>query len=411
MRQLVHVLLLVGIALVLVYGTPFVTKRLPDLTTSVLKPRDSTIGTIMEDASRLPLTVPAGFSIHVFADDLDGPRVMTRDPNGDLVVSLTRAGKIVVLPDRNGNGVADENIIVLEGLDRPHGAVFRCQEAGVPSTRSCLLYVAEEGAVSEYQYNSDTKIASARRNVIDLPTRGGGHFTRTLLWEPGTDRLLVSVGSSCNVCIEDDSRRASILAVTVEDATSGVYARGLRNAVFMAIHPVTGLIWASENGRDNLGDDLPPDEINIVNEGGNYGWPICFGDNVHDTSFDKNVYIRDPCMEPFETPSWIDLPAHSAALGLDFVPEEGWPESLWFDLIVAYHGSWNRTEKTGYKLVRLRLDEQGMLEGMEDFVTGWLAPDGKVLGRPVDVRIEPGGIMYVTDDYAGVVYRITYQSR
>lgn len=413
MRQLAHILLLVGIILALIYGTPFVMKTLPDFVTSLLKPGGGTLHTPFdtEDEERL-LTLPSGFSIEVFAEGLDGPRVITRDPSGNLLVSLTRAGEIVALPDENRDGVADTKITVLSGLNKPHGILFRCREGVSPAVESCSLYVAEENAVSEYRYDRGTKTAFGRRELVNLPTKGGGHFTRTLLAEPGTDRLLVSVGSSCNVCIEEDPRRASILVTTSNGATPEIYARGLRNAVFMTLHPLTGEVWASENGRDNLGDDIPPDEINVVREGGNYGWPICFGKNVHDTDFDRNTYIRNPCMEPFETPSLIDLPAHSAALGLDFVPEDslvgGWPESFWSDLIVAYHGSWNRSEKTGYKLVRLKLDEQGNFEGMEDFVSGWLTDDGEVIGRPVDVRAEPGGVMYVTDDYAGVVYRIVY---
>ncbi len=164
-------------------------------------------------------------------------------------------------------------------------------------------------------------------------------------------------------------------------------------------------------GRDLLGDNIPPDEINIIEEGKNYGWPICYGKNIHDDQFDKNTYIRNPCMEPFETPSSIDLQAHSAPLGLAFFPEEGWPEEYWHDLLVAYHGSWNRTEPTGYKIVRMRLDNEGKYEATEDFITGWLNGKNEALGRPVDILIQPGGLMYISDDKAGVIYRITYREK
>ena len=186
------------------------------------------------------------------------------------------------------------------------------------------------------------------------------------------------------------------------------FARGLRNAVFFTWSYVDARMWATEMGRDWLGDELPPDEINIIEKGKDYGWPHCYGKNIHDVDFDKNVvYKRKPCMEPFETPSYIDIPAHSAPLGLAFVPEEGWPKEYWYDLIVAYHGSWNRNEPTGYKVVRLKLDEDGNFEGVEDFITGWLRPDG-ALGRPVDILLEPGGVMYISDDKAGVIYRVSY---
>jgi len=238
---------------------------------------------------------------------------------------------------------------------------------------------------------------------------GGNHFSRTIMFMPYPDesKMLVSVGSSCNVCNESDERRAKILEYDFATGKLEEFARGLRNSVFMAIHPVSGDIWATEMGRDNLGDDIPPDEINIIKKGANYGWPICYGKNIHDNAFDKNVYIRNPCMESFETPSFIDLQAHSAPLGLAFFPEEGWPEEYWFNLLVAYHGSWNRTVPTGYKVVRARLDSKGEYLGTEDFITGWFS-NGKVYGRPVDILIQPGGTIYISDDKSGVIYRVKY---
>ena len=228
---------------------------------------------------------------------------------------------------------------------------------------------------------------------------------------------MISVGSSCNVCFESDSRRAKILKYDTATGKTTDFAKGIRNAVFLAIHPVTGKIWATEMGRDLLGDDIPPDEINIIsspstssgqNSVPNFGWPICYGKNIHDAVFDKNIYIRNPCMEPFEIGSHIDLQAHSAPLGLAFFPEEGWPEEYWRNLLVAYHGSWNRTVPTGYKIVRFKLDAQGkVLSGPEDFMTGWLTTEG-ALGRPVDILIEPGGKIYISDDKAGVVYLVKY---
>jgi glucose/arabinose dehydrogenase len=162
-------------------------------------------------------------------------------------------------------------------------------------------------------------------------------------------------------------------------------------------------------GRDLLGDNIPPDEINIVKKGANYGWPICYGKNTHDDSFDKNVYIRNPCMEPYETPSYIDIQAHSAPLGLAFFPEEGWPEEYWHNMLVAYHGSWNRTVPTGYKIARYKLDAKGQVLGQEDFITGWLDKNGIAWGRPVDIMISPGGNIFVTDDKAGVIYKINFK--
>lgn len=375
----------------------------------------------------MPLKLPPGFSISIFAKDLESPRVLTLDPAGTIVASITSEGSVVALPDQNSDGVADETVTVTSGLNRPHGLAFDCADTG-----PCNLYIAETHRISIFSYDKETHRATFAKKIADLPN-DGGHFTRTLGFGPDpsnpagqAERLYVSIGSSCNVCNEKDERRAKIFSMQKDGSDFKEYARGLRNSVFFTWNYVDGRMWATEMGRDLLGDNIPPDEINIINEGANYGWPTCYGKNVHDTAFDKNTYIRNPCMEPFEAPSFIDLQAHSAPLGLAFIPEDppsqnasevrgGWPEEYWYNLIVAFHGSWNRTEPTGYKLARIKLDAKGNYLGIEDFITGWLAPSGVrgltpegALGRPVDILIRPGGIMYISDDKAGAVYRISH---
>lgn len=363
-------------------------------------------------ASSGPFTLPPGFRATLFSS-VPGARVMVHAPEemgGGLLVSATREGKIFHVRDTDGDGKADEVRIVAEGLKNPHGIAMRCQSAG---EGRCVLYIAEEDALSSYRYDAGERKLVRGEKLVDLPS-GNGHYTRTLLFmsSPDENILLVSVGSSCNVCRESDERRAKILAYDIETGEIKEFARGLRNTAFMAIHPVTGGIWGTEMGRDWLGDDLPPDEINIIREGKNYGWPNCYGQNVHDTEFDKNTYIRNSCMAPFETPSHIDIPAHSAPLGLAFFPEEGWSEKYWHDAIVALHGSWNRSSPAGYKIVRYPLDEKGNPDGEpEDFLTGFIPPNARAsdaaIGRPVGILIEPGGVIYVSDDKAGAVYRIT----
>lgn len=349
------------------------------------------------------LTIPGPFTIQVFAKDLGDPRVMVRDPAGKLVVSLPTEGKVVALPDVNADGVADNVIVVAEGLNKPHGIAFHDGK----------IYIAETDQVAAYDYDEESFRASGKQKILDLPTDGyNQHFTRTLhvQKEATGDRLLVSVGSSCNVCRENEPKRASILSVNFDGTNAATFAKGLRNSVFMAANPSTGALWATEMGRDLLGDDIPPDEINIIKEGKDYGWPICYGKNIHDTAFDKNTYIRAPCAEPYEQPSAIDIPAHSAPLGLAFVPEEGWPPEYQHNLFVAYHGSWNRSEPTGYKVVRYILGEDGALKGIEDFLTGFFKDD-EVLGRPADILVEPNGMMFVSDDRAGMIYAITLSPR
>ena len=345
-----------------------------------------------------PLSLPEGFSISVFAENLGKPRVLIKDPQGTLLVSITKGDKVIALPDKNNDGIADRIVTVAGGINRPHGLAFR----------EGKLYIAETDQLTVYDYDPETFKASNKKKLVDLPG-GGNHFTRTIIFNPSDpNELLISIGSTCNVCIEEDNRRAKILVYDLKTGELETFASGLRNSVFMAVHPWAQEIWATEMGRDWLGNDLPPDEINIIKKGGNYGWPICYGRNVHDTDFDKRVYVRNPCMEPFETPSYIDIPAHSSPLGLAFF-SDNWSEEYRYNILVAYHGSWNRTIPTGYKIVRYQLDKAGNVLDVEDFITGWLLQDGSSLGRPVDILIESDGVIYVSDDKAGVVYRIAYQ--
>jgi glucose/arabinose dehydrogenase len=351
------------------------------------------------NAADMPLTLPPGFSISLFAKGLEKPRVMALDPDGTLLVSIPSQGRVVALPDRDRDGTADRIVTVVDGLDRPHGLAFRCAP-------ECRLFIAEEDRVHVYSYDRKDLKAVKERKIVGLP-KGGFHVTRTLLFlpRPHDDKLLISVGSSCNACIEKDRRRAAVLVVPAAGGSVATFASGLRNAVFMTVHPGTRRVWVTEMGRDLLGDDLPPDEINILEQGRDYGWPFCYGKNVHDNDFDPDR--THLCREPETVPSYVDIPAHSAPLGLAFFPREGWPEEFQNDLLVAYHGSWNRSVPTGYKIVRHRLDKEGRYLGKEDFITGWLAKDGTALGRPVDILVRTDGTIFVSDDKAGLIYRIS----
>ncbi len=339
----------------------------------------------------MPLKLPNGFSIEIFARDLAGARVMKFDPFGNIWVSQTSEGQISLVEIRDGKVQRHDPII--RDLKNPHGLAF-------DPDNNFALYFAEENKISVLPVYSDGPISK----IIDLPS-GGRHFTRTIGFGPDK-RLYVSIGSSCDVCNESDNQRAKIFSMNKNGSDFKEFARGLRNSVFF-VWDKAGKMLATEMGRDNLGDNLPPDEINRIEQGKNYGWPVCYGKNVHDSVFDKNTYVRNPCLEPFETQSLIDIPAHSAPLGLAFVSTSSWPADFQNNLIVAYHGSWNRTEPTGYKLVRMKFDSSGNYLGTEDFITGWL-DNSNVYGRPVDVVFGPDNALYVSDDRAGVIYRITY---
>lgn len=380
------VLVLVGVALAAFVVSEFIQPA--------IKP------SVRTNASLSEITLPEGFNIEVFADDLGESSFSTPGPNpgarfmmmkdGVLFVTITNQDRVVALQDTNNDGKSDSMTTVIEGLNSPHGIDFS----------DGWFYIAEEHRVIRAQDTNGDLVLEENtiEHLVDLPS-GEGHFTRTVKIHNGT--MFISVGSSCNVCFEDDDRRASILVCNIDGSECETFASGLRNAVGFVFHPETGEMYATENGRDFLGDDLPPDEINVVQLGRDYGWPICYGKNIHDTNFDKNVYIRDPCAD--KVSSLVDLQAHSAPLGLAFYFGNNFPQDYVGDLFVAYHGSWNRNDPTGYKIARVDMET---LE-VSDFATGWLQ-NNNVLGRPVDIVVADDGSMFVSDDNAGKIYRIFY---
>jgi glucose/arabinose dehydrogenase len=317
---------------------------------------------------------------------------MAFDQYGNMWVSQPSKGLISVLEIRNGTVVRQGT--VFRNLNNPHGLAFDPENP-------FMLYFAEEDRVSRVTTYSDSPV----EKIISLPS-GGNHTTRTIGFGPD-NRLYVSIGSTCNVCYEEDPRRAAIYSMNRDGTDFVQYAKGLRNAVFFTWNPSTRKMWATEMGRDFLGDNIPPDEINIIEQGKNYGWPVCYGKNIHDTVFDKKTYIRNPCAEPLETGSFIDIPAHSAPLGLAFAQNSNWPNDYKNDLFVAYHGSWNRSIPTGYKIVRLKFSSDGKYQGVEDFITGWLS-DGTIHGRPAGLVFGPGGDLFISDDSTGVIYKVSY---
>jgi glucose/arabinose dehydrogenase len=222
--------------------------------------------------------------------------------------------------------------------------------------------------------------------------------------------MYVSAGSSCNVCIEKDPRRAAVMEFNPDGSGQRIFAKGLRNAVGLAVNPKTDSIWATVNGRDMLGDDLPPEVIvDLGKDGGDFGWPYCYGDRVPDSNFTKPGDNRCQTVIPPK----VQMQAHSAPLGLAFYEGSEFPAEYRNNLFVAFHGSWNRSVPTGYKVVRVKLDEKGQPQGgAEDFITGWLAPRetkrGRWMGRPVGIVFGGDGAMYLSDDADGVIYRVIW---
>lgn len=389
LKSLFVPLILIILGFLLISGAVFYWNNLRGVWPAITPPSRPISDVI--NTTAMPLVLPPGFSIEIFAKDLPGVRVMEFDGMGNMWVSQPGEGTVTLLEIQNGKVIGQS--APFTNLRNPHGLA-------IDPNNDLTLYIAEEHAISRVPLYTEATL----EKIADLPA-GGSHYSRTIEFGPD-GRLYVSIGSSCNVCREGDARRAAVLSMDKDGKDSKPFATGLRNAVFFDWHPVTRHMWATDMGRDLLGDDLPPDEVNIVTEGKFYGWPICYGKNVHDTDFDTNTYIRNPCMEPFEMPSHIDIPAHSAPLGLAFIPQ-GWPQGYEHDLLVAYHGSWNRSQPTGYKVVRFLLDEQGRVQGQEDFITGWLQ-GGQALGRPVDLLMASDGTLFISDDHAGVIYRVWY---
>jgi glucose/arabinose dehydrogenase len=345
-----------------------------------------------QNLTNLPLQIPAGFTVSVFAKNLGGARVLAWDPTGTLLVSIPGQGKVMAIVDSNGDGAVDDITTVISGLNKPHGLAFH----------DGRLYIAEMDKVAVYDYDAATKKAANKQKILDLPS-GGNHTSRTIGFGPD-GKLYVAVGSSCNACVEKDPRRAAISVANPDGSNAKIFASGLRNAVFFAWSPYDSRMWASNMGRDLIGDDVPPETVNIVSEGKNFGWPYCYGQRIWDKTFDSSKKAEEFC-KTVELPH-IEYQAHAAPLGLAFTPKS-WPKAYQNSLLVAFHGSWNRTVPTGYTIVRFQLDSKGNYVKSEDFISGWLTSGG-ALGRPVDLLFDTQGVLYVSDDKIGVIYRVVY---
>ncbi|HUS18886.1 MAG TPA: PQQ-dependent sugar dehydrogenase [Terriglobales bacterium] len=340
------------------------------------------------------LKVPPGFRVSIFADTKAKPRLMAVSPGGVLLVTATSDGLLLALPDANKDSQADRVASVLTDLDAPHGIAFYQGK----------LYIAETGRVVRYDWNEAQLSATNPQEIVKLP-RGGGHFTRTIVFHNG--KMYVAAGSSCNVC-DDEHGRAMVQEFNPDGSGGRVFARGLRNSVGLDVSPVTKTIWASDNGRDWLGDNLPPDELNNLGDGGDFGWPFCYGKRVVDAKYPGSSAAR--CGRTI--PSAFDLPAHSAALGIAFYTGTAFPQPYRNDLFVAFHGSWNRSVPTGYKVVRVRMNARGEATAVEDFLAGFVSSGetrrGKWSGRPVGVTVAPDGSLFVSDDTSGAIYRVAF---
>jgi glucose/arabinose dehydrogenase len=332
------------------------------------------------------LRVPDGFKVAVFAQNLPGVRNLVLGPGNAIYASQTGSGLVVKLTDRNNDGVADTVTTIASGLHGPFGLAFRGD----------TLYVAEERDVVRLSSSGGAPVT-----VVSGIPGGTGHSTRTLLFGPD-GKMYVSVGSSCNLCDERDSMRAAVVQFNPDGSGGRIFAKGLRNTVGMAFNPTTGELWGNNNDRDNLGDDVPPEHVNIIKDGRNYGWPQCYLPGKPNPE-----YGSADCSQ-VEPPA-ITVQAHSAPLGLAFYTGTQFPRDYRGDAFMTLHGSWNRSVPTGAKVVRVQVDSSGRrATGVDDFIVGWQRPDGTRWGRPVGLLVLPDGSLLVSDDTGGKIWRVAY---
>lgn len=347
-------------------------------------------------AAPAQLAVPAGFTASVFASGVTSGRLMAVAPDGVLFVARMSRGDVVALPDRDRDGKADSVDVVLAGLTRPHSVAFN----------GGYLYIATNPAVLRARYANGTVEAPAQK-FVDLPVSTTSHWTRTIGFGPD-GKLYVSIGSSCNLCEEEDPRRTTIMVYNADGSGGRPYARGLRNAIGFDWDPGTGVLWADDMSEDGHGEEKPADEINRVEDGKHYGWPYFIDNNEPNP---KLTAPKGSLNAAAATPPALALRPHLSPIDLRFYTGSQFPAAYRGAMFVALHGSSPnaRKERIGYKVVRV-VFKDGKPTGVEDFVTGWLK-DGQVLGRPAGLVTGADGALYISDDNKGFVYRVSYDGK
>jgi glucose/arabinose dehydrogenase len=345
--------------------------------------------TAQQVASRL--VVANGFRLEVYSTEVPLARWPLVTPAGDLIVARTRADEVVLLErDANGDGEPDAVRKLLDKLNHPHGLALH----------DGWLYVGVATGIGRVRFDEESgQVSGALEDIVDDFTADGFHTTKTLGFGP--DGLLyVSQGSSCNACIEPDQRRATVMRMQPDGSQREIYATGLRNSVGLDWAPWDGTLYAIENGRDLLGDDLPPDELNRIEQGNFYGWPFVHGAGVPDPDLGAGHAAEAArAIAPAHA-----FRAHNAPLGIAFLRGPDLPAGYSRTALVALHGSWNRSQPDGYKVVALDWQPDGRIVE-RDFLTGFIGDEG-VLGRPAGIAQGPDGAIFITDDYAGVIYRV-----
>lgn len=342
------------------------------------------------------LVLPPGFAISVYASELEDPRHMIQAANGDVLVSEPAAGKITILRDANHDGVAELRYMFAGNLNGPFGLAIRDR----------WLYIGDEDAVVRIPYApGDTRAMRDPERLASLPA--GGHSTRGLIFNRAGTKMYVSIGSASNVNPGEPPERAAIVEFNPNGTGKRIFASGLRNPVGMDWEPVTGALWTAVNERDGLGDDLVPDYVTDVRDGAFYGWPYAYIGRNEDP---RRQGQRPDLVAKAVIPSVL-VEAHSAALGIAFYGGSMFPAEYRGRAFVAFHGSWNRARRTGYKVVSVPFRNGRPTGGYDDFVVGWMTDETSrsVWGRPVDVLVLSDGSLLISDDGGGKIWRVTYR--
>ena len=334
--------------------------------------------------------LPDGFRIGLFASNVNNVRTIAVTQTGDVLAASMRPGEIILLHrDADGDGASDGRTVLATGLGHPHGLALH----------GGFLYIGETEQIVRGRFDADARTLGDLEVVFSGMPAGGNHTTRTISFGPD-DMLYVTVGSSCNVCVEEQPYRASMLRMKPDGSAAATYATGLRNSVGFDWHPENGGLYATDNGRDLLGDDTPHCELNLVEEGANYGWPYAYDDRQPDPDYGPGNEDRVQASKPLAH----GFGAHRAPLGIRFFPPAVAPDGFVGAALAALHGSWNRSELAGYKVVSLHFAADGSIE-QRDFLTGFELNED-VIGRPVEMAFGADGAIFISDDYSGSIYKV-----
>jgi len=341
------------------------------------------------------LHLPTGFIISIYADNVPNARSLALGDNGIVFVGSGREGKVYALQDKDQDGIAEQRYIIAENLAMPNGVAFKDDS----------LYVAEISRIIRFDHITQQLSQPPKPKVVfdQFPTEAH-HGWKYLRFGPD-NKLYTAVGAPCNICKPDKEIYASLVRLNADGSQFEIIAHGIRNTVGFDWQPETQALFFTDNGRDYLGDDSPPDELNHwSNKGDHFGYPYCHGGDILDPEFGANKKCKD-----FTPPAW-KFKAHIAPLGLRFYQGQQFPSEYKNQLFVAQHGSWNRTEPQGYRVALIKLNKKQVISE-QDFISGWLNKDGDVLGRPVDILTLENGSLLISDDKLGVVYKVSYQGK